>query len=58
MQVLAAFLEEQGLNEAAFKRDQYLGNACPKVATSAELAGLLTLIDRLPETLRVQQRQG
>ncbi|ATV17561.1 metal-chelation protein CHAD [Pseudomonas avellanae] len=58
MQVLAAFLEEQGLNEAAFKRDQYLGNACPKVATSAELAGLLMLIDRLPETLRVQQRQG
>ncbi|WP_236474968.1 CHAD domain-containing protein, partial [Pseudomonas syringae] len=46
MQVLAGFLEEQGLNEAAFTRNRYLESACPKVASSPELTRLLKLIDR------------
>ncbi|AZG87135.1 CHAD domain-containing protein [Pseudomonas syringae pv. pisi str. PP1] len=58
MQVLAGFLEEQGLNEAAFTRNRYLESACPKVASSPELTRLLKLIDRFPELLRLQQRQG
>lgn len=58
MQVLASFLEEQGLNEAAFKRSQHLADACPKVATSGELSRLLNLIDGFPASLRLQQRQG
>ncbi|CAM3144761.1 metal-chelation protein CHAD [Pseudomonas floridensis] len=58
MQVLAAFLEEQGLSEAARKRNDHLSSACPSVAKSAELGQLLTLIDQFPTLLRMQQRQG
>lgn len=58
MQVLAAFLEKQGLHEAAQRRNEHLARACPKVATSAELQRLLTLLDQFPAALRMQQRQG
>ncbi|PHN62853.1 CHAD domain-containing protein [Pseudomonas viridiflava] len=58
MQVLAAFLDEQGLTEAARKRHDHLSSACPRVAKSSELTRLLTLIDQFPTMLRMQQRQG
>jgi CHAD domain-containing protein len=58
MQVLAAFLEKQGLHEAAQRRNEHLAQACPKVATSAELQRLMTLLDQFPAALRMQQRQG
>ncbi len=58
MQVLAAFLAEQGLDQAAFKRKQYLESACPNVAASAELNRLLNVLDQLPAFLRTEQRHG
>jgi CHAD domain-containing protein len=58
MQVLAAFLTEQGLPQAAAKRAQYLEQACPNVATSTELNRLLGVLDQLPALLRTQQRNG
>ncbi|GFM81469.1 CHAD domain-containing protein [Pseudomonas cichorii] len=58
MQVLAAFLAKKGLSEAASKRDEYLEKACPKVARSAELIRLLTMLDQFPAMLRMQERQG
>jgi len=58
MQVLAAFLTEQGLPQAAAKRAQYLEKACPNVATSTELNRLLGVLDQLPALLRTQQRNG
>ncbi|MFJ3485153.1 CHAD domain-containing protein [Pseudomonas sp. NPDC090202] len=58
MQVLAAFLQEQGLQQAALKRSNILDTACPKVATSAELNRLLGVLDQLPSFLRAQQRHG
>lgn len=58
MQVLAAFLDEQGLHEAAGRRNEHLAQACPNVATSAELRRLMTLLDQFPAMLRVQERQG
>ena len=58
MQVLAAFLTEQGMDAAALKRTRYLDAACPKVATSAELNRLLGVLDQLPSLLRAQERQG
>lgn len=58
MQVLAAFLDEQGLPQAAAKREQYLKTACPKVASSAELNRLFGVLDQLPALLRTQERHG
>jgi CHAD domain-containing protein len=58
MQVLAAFLQEQGHDAAALKRTRYLDRACPAVATSAELNRLFGVLDQLPAFLRTQQRQG
>ncbi|HEY0285465.1 MAG TPA: CHAD domain-containing protein [Pseudomonas sp.] len=58
MQVLAAFLHEQGHDAAALKRLRYLDEACPKVASSAELNRLFGVMDQLPGFLRTQQRQG
>jgi CHAD domain-containing protein len=58
MQVLAAFLHEQGLPEAAAKRARYLEAACPKVAASAELNRLFGVLDQLPSLLRTQARHG
>lgn len=58
MQVLAAFLDKQGLHEAASRRNEHLAQACPKIATSTELARLLTALDQFPAMLRMQQRQG
>lgn len=58
MQVLAAFLDEQGLHEAAQRRNEDLAETCPKVATSPQLNRLLALLDQFPAMLRVQQRQG
>lgn len=58
MQVLAAFLEEQGLHDAAGRRNEQLAQACPNVATSAQLRQLMTLLDQFPAMLRVQERQG
>jgi CHAD domain-containing protein len=58
MQVLAAFLQEQGLHDAAGRRNERLAQACPNVATSAELRQLMTLLDQFPAMLRVQERQG
>lgn len=58
MQVLAAFLNEQGLQQAALTRTKYLDAACPKVATSAELNRLFGVLDQLPSFLRAQQRHG
>lgn len=57
MQVLAAFLDKQGLHDAADARNEHLAQACPKIATSAELNRLLTLLDQFPAMLRVQERQ-
>lgn len=57
MQVLAQFLKEQGLNDAARRRNEHLAQACPKVASSPELMRLLTLLDQFPAMLRVQERQ-
>jgi len=58
MQVLAAFLDEQGHDRAALKRARYLDSACPQVATSTELNRLLGVLDQLPSFLRAQQRHG
>jgi CHAD domain-containing protein len=58
MQVLAAYLESQGLDQAADKRTRYLASACPKVATSTELNRLFGVLDQLPSFLRAQQRHG
>jgi CHAD domain-containing protein len=58
MQVLAGFLQEQGQDAAALKRTRYLDQACPNVASSAELNRLLGVLDQLPAFLRTQQRQG
>lgn len=58
MQVLAAFLHEQGLEEAALKRSRHLDKACPQVATSSELNRLFGVLDQLPSFLRAQQRHG
>ncbi len=58
MQVLAAFLANQGLNQAALKREQYLESACANVATCAELNRLLAVLDQAPSFLRTQQRHG
>jgi CHAD domain-containing protein len=58
MQVLAAFLTEQGHDQAASKRTRHLQSACPKVATSAELNRLFGVLDQLPSFLRAQQRHG
>ena len=57
MQVLAAFLSEQGLDRAARKRTTFLDAACPNVATSAELNRLFGVLDQLPSFLRAQQRK-
>ena len=58
MQVLAAFLSEQGLDDAAAARARVLEKACPAVATSPELNRLLGVIEQLPSFLRTQQRHG
>lgn len=58
MQVLAAFLQQEGLDTAAAKRNSYLDTACPKVATSPELNRLFGVLDQLPAFLRAQQRHG
>lgn len=58
MQVLVAFLFEQGQDLAALKRTRHLDVACPRVATSAELNRLLGVLDQLPSFLRAQQRHG
>jgi CHAD domain-containing protein len=58
MQVLAGFLHEQGLEQAAQTRSKHLQVACPQVATSAELNRLLGVLDQLPSFLRAQQRHG
>ena len=58
MQVLAAFLAEQGEQQAALKRANHLKTACPQVATSAELNRLFGVLDQLPSFLRTQQRHG
>ncbi|MCD5997138.1 CHAD domain-containing protein [Pseudomonas sp. CDFA 602] len=58
MQVLAAFLDKQGLHEPARTRNEHLSHACPRVAKSGEMTRLMTLIDQLPTLLRLQQRQG
>ena len=58
MQVLAAFLSEQGLDDAAAARSSVLVTACPAVTTSAELNRLLGVIEQLPSFLRTQQRHG
>jgi CHAD domain-containing protein len=58
MQVLAAYLVEQGQYDAARKRTEYLNRACPGVATSAELNRLFGMLDQFPGFLRVEQRQG
>lgn len=58
MQVLAVFLNKQGMNQAALKRTTYLDAACPQVATSPELNRLFGVLDQLPSFLRAQQRHG
>ena len=58
MQVLAAFLDEQGLEAAALKRSRYLDRACPQVASSPELNRLFGVLDQLPAFLRAQERHG
>lgn len=58
MQVLAAFLDKQGLHEPARTRNEHLSHACPRVAKSGEMTRLMTLIDQLPTLLRLQQHQG
>ncbi|RAU44377.1 CHAD domain-containing protein [Pseudomonas sp. RIT412] len=58
MQVLAAFLADLGLHEAALDRTRVLDSACPQVATSAPLNRLFGILDQLPSFLRTQQRHG
>ncbi len=58
MQVLAAFLYEQGFDAPALKRSRYLEQACPRVTTSPELNRLFGVLDQLPTFLRTQQRHG
>lgn len=58
MQVLAAHLREQGMDQAAIKREKHLASACPRVASSAELNRLFGVLDQLPSFLRAQQRHG
>ena len=58
MQVLAVFLREQDLDDAAAARSKLLDAACPAVATSPELNRLLGVIEQLPSFLRTQQRHG
>lgn len=58
MQVLAAYLRMQGMDQAAVKREKHLASACPRVASSAELNRLFGVLDQLPSFLRAQQRHG
>lgn len=58
LQVLSAFLHEQGRHDLALPRDEYLEQACPPVAGSAEVRQLLKLLEQLPAGLREQQRGG
>lgn len=58
MQVLAAYLRVQGMDQAAVKREKYLATACPRVASSSELNRLFGVLDQLPSFLRAQQRHG
>ncbi len=58
LQVLSVFLHEQGWHDLALPRDQYLEQACPPVASSAELKSLLKHLEQLPASLRQQQRGG
>ncbi|MFJ4143791.1 CHAD domain-containing protein [Pseudomonas sp. NPDC089734] len=58
MQVLAAFLAEKGLHDAAGRRHYYLDEACPKVARSEALIRLFARLDQFPAMLRMLERQG
>lgn len=57
-EVLAAYLLEHGQAEAAHRRMVQMAAAYPAVATSAELAHLLLILDAFPRFLRAAQRQG
>jgi CHAD domain-containing protein len=57
-EVLAAYLLQHDQPEAAQRRLAQMAEAYPAVATSAELAQLLVILDAFPRFLRASQRQG
>jgi CHAD domain-containing protein len=57
MEVLSAYLNEQGLSEASHWRAREVGQAYKRVAESVELNRLFGMLDQFPGFVRVQQRQ-
>ncbi|WP_426142786.1 CHAD domain-containing protein [Pseudomonas sp. DWP3-1-2] len=57
MEVLAAYLTEHGMTEAARWRTEEVSRAYGQVAQSAELNRLFGMLDQFPGFIRVQQRQ-
>lgn len=57
-EVLAAYLVQHDQPEAAQRRLAQMAEAYPAVASSAELAQLLVILDAFPRFLRASQRQG
>ncbi|WP_131108391.1 CHAD domain-containing protein [Pseudomonas sp. Sample_10] len=57
-EVLAAYLLQHGQPDAAQRRLAQMADAYPAIASSAELAQLLVILDAFPRFLRASQRQG
>jgi len=57
-EVLAAYLEQHGKNDAAQRRRVQMADAYPRVAASAQLAQLLMILDAFPRFIRAAQREG
>ncbi|MDY7560026.1 CHAD domain-containing protein [Pseudomonas sp. 10B1] len=57
-EVLAAYLQQRGMAEAARQRNHSLSAAYRGVATSAQLRQLFSVLDAFPRFLRASQHQG
>lgn len=57
-QVLCGVLHENGWHTLARPREDYLDDACPRVASSPQLKRLFERLGKFPEQLREQQRAG
>ncbi|MGC5701138.1 CHAD domain-containing protein [Pseudomonas sp. NFXW11] len=57
-EVLAAYLHQHGLHAAADRRTAQLAEDYSAVASGAELAQLLLVLDAFPRFLRASERQG
>lgn len=57
-QVLCGVLHDNGWHALALPREEYLDDACPRVASSPQLKRLFERLGKFPEQLREQQRAG